>query len=530
MDFEKGITVLSLFDGMSCGQIALREAGIKVKQYFASEIDKHAIAQTQHNFPDTVQLGSVTGVRAADLPHIDLLIGGSPCQGFSFAGKQLNFDDPRSVLFFEYVRILREIQEYNPGVKFLLENVRMRRECENVISEQLGLFPVVINSALVSAQNRVRLYWTNIRTREEANLFDTKIFTDIPQPEDRGIFLRDILEDEVDPRFILTSKRIKKLIEHHQRQAEAGTGFGFHPRAEDEKSNTLRVGGSCHDDIVILEGDRAAQCVAIRGRFNPETGKNEQTPELRPDGKTNCLTSVEKDNLIYIEAACLTPRRTEYGKAIRRQYEAGEIQESRHNMTELEPRTDGKTNTITTVQKDNLICISSTQAHATVAVNKSTTLVAAMGMGGGHVPIVMPLPDRDTAIFQFPRGENKGGTHRKKSPTLTSNAWEQNNILASREVIQLNPDTESGGKQPYQQNRVYSADGITPALCSAHAGQAPAVLTPETILRRLTPTECSRLQTIPEWYEWKCSDTQAYRMLGNGWTVDVITHIFNFLK
>lgn len=230
MDFEKGITVLSLFDGMSCGQIALREAGIKVKQYFASEIDKHAIAQTQHNFPDTVQLGSVTGVRAADLPHIDLLIGGSPCQGFSFAGKQLNFDDPRSVLFFEYVRILREIQEYNPGVKFLLENVRMRRECENVISEQLGLFPVVINSALVSAQNRVRLYWTNIRTREEANLFDTKIFTDIPQPEDRGIFLRDILEDEVDPRFILTSKRIKKLIEHHQRQAEAGTGFVFHPK------------------------------------------------------------------------------------------------------------------------------------------------------------------------------------------------------------------------------------------------------------------------------------------------------------
>ncbi len=174
---NNGINVLSLFDGMSCGQIALREAGIKVNKYFASEIDKFAIQQTQHNFPDTVQLGSVTGVRAADLPHIDLLIGGSPCQGFSFAGKQLNFNDPRSVLFFEYVRILREIQEYNPGVLFLLENVRMRKECEQVITDQLGLEPVVINSALVSAQNRVRLYWTNIRTREEANLFDTKVFT-----------------------------------------------------------------------------------------------------------------------------------------------------------------------------------------------------------------------------------------------------------------------------------------------------------------------------------------------------------------
>lgn len=205
---------------MSCGRIALREAGIKVNKYFASEIDKHAIKQTQHNFPDTVQLGSVTGVRAADLPHIDLLIGGSPCQGFSFAGKQLNFNDPRSVLFFEYVRILREIQEYNPGVLFLLENVRMRRECEQVITEQLGLEPVIINSALVSAQNRVRLYWTNIRTREEANLFDTKVFTDIPQPEDRGIFIRDILEDDVPESYHYSEARKRKLLGHRKRQQE----------------------------------------------------------------------------------------------------------------------------------------------------------------------------------------------------------------------------------------------------------------------------------------------------------------------
>ena len=255
--------------------------------------------------------------------------------------------------------------------------------------------------------------------------------------------------------YILGSLNGRPAKQVYQRQAEAGTGFVFHPRAEDEKSNTLRVGGSCHDDIVLLQGERAARCVAVRGRFNPETGRNEQTPELRPDGKTNCLTSVEKDNLIYIESACLTPRRTEYGKAIRRQYEAGEIQESRHNMTELEPRTDGKTNTLTTVQKDNL-------------------------------------------ILQLPHGLNAGGIFRDKAPTVTSSRYEANNIVQSREVIQLNPDTESGGKQPYQQNRVYSADGITPALCSAHAGHAPAVLTPDAVLRRLTPTECSRLQTIPD--------------------------------
>lgn len=483
---EKGITVLSLFDGMSCGQIALREAGIKVNKYFASEIDKHAIAQTQHNYPDTIQLGSVTDVHAADLPHIDLLIGGSPCQGFSFAGKQLNFNDPRSVLFFEYVRILHEIEKYNPGVLFLLENVRMRKECEAVISEQLGLFLVVINSALVSAQNRVRLYWTNIRVREELTLFGSKFYTDIPQPQDRGLFISDILDDEVEPRFYITEQRLSKLIEHQQRQAEAGTGFGFHPRAEDEKSNTLRVGGSCHDDIVRLSEERAARCVALRGRFNPETGRNEQTAEYRPDGKTNCLTSVEKDNLIA-ESYCLTPRRTEYGKAIRRQYEAGEIQESRHNMTELAPRTDGKTNTLTTVQKDNI-------------------------------------------ILQLPHGFNRGGVFADKAPTMTSSRYEANNVVVSREVRQLNTSTESGGKQPYQQNRVYSVDGISPALCSAHAGHAPNVGTSAEVFRRLTVAESSRLQTVPDWYEWKCSETQAYRMLGNGWTVEVIKHIFSYIN
>ena len=151
---KTNMNVLSLFDGMSCGQIALRELGIKVNKYFASEIDKYAIAQTQLNFPDTIQLGNVKDVRAKDLPKIDLLLGGSPCQGFSLAGRQLNFNDPRSALFFEFVRILKEIRGINPDVIFLLENVRMKREYQDIISAQLGLRPVLINSARVSAQNR----------------------------------------------------------------------------------------------------------------------------------------------------------------------------------------------------------------------------------------------------------------------------------------------------------------------------------------------------------------------------------------
>lgn len=171
------MNVLSLFDGMSCGQIALNRLGLKYDNYFACEIDKYAIKVTQENFPNTKQLGDVTKVDFKSLPKIDLLIGGSPCQGFSFAGKQLNFNDPRSALFFEYVRALKET---SPKY-FLLENVRMKKEHQDVISEHLGVEPVMINSSLVSAQNRVRLYWSNI--------------PNISQPEDKKIVLADIIEN-----------------------------------------------------------------------------------------------------------------------------------------------------------------------------------------------------------------------------------------------------------------------------------------------------------------------------------------------
>lgn len=159
---QDGINVLSLFDGISCGQIALQRAGIKVNQYFASEIDKHAIKVTQHHYPNTLQLGSVVDISVNSLPEIQLLIGGSPCQGFSFAGKQLNFDDPRSKLFFEYVRILKEIRRVNPNVYFLLENVKMKKEWKEKVSSILEVQPYLINSANFSAQSRERLYWTNI--------------------------------------------------------------------------------------------------------------------------------------------------------------------------------------------------------------------------------------------------------------------------------------------------------------------------------------------------------------------------------
>lgn len=177
----KIMNVLSLFDGISCGQVALNRTGIKYENYFASEIDKNAIFITQKNFPRTIQLGNIENWKEWDLPKIDLLIGGSPCQGFSKSGKGLNFEDPRSKLFFEYVAILRAVKPKY----FLLENVQMKKEWRDVISDYLDVEPILINSELVSAGKRPRAYWTNI--------------PGIKQPEDRKIFLESILENgEVD--------------------------------------------------------------------------------------------------------------------------------------------------------------------------------------------------------------------------------------------------------------------------------------------------------------------------------------------
>ena len=368
---------------MSCARIALHELGIKVDRYYASEINKHAIKQTQLNFPDTIQLGDVRGVHAKDLPKIDLLIGGSPCQGFSFAGKQLNFNDPRSALFFEFVRILNECRQVNPDVKFMLENVRMKREYEQVISDTLGIKPVMINSALVSAQNRVRLYWSNIRTAPDG-LFDVR--TDIPQPKDRGVFLRDILEDNVDEKYNVSERTLQNLQLHKERNKKSGNGFGIDIRRPNQKSCSSRTQSHGISDVVAI--------VDKKGRLKSNQDK----------------------------ASCLTV--------------------------------------------------------------------------GGH----------------------SAGNHS-----------DMDVLIIRREVRQINPSTGSGCKQPYQQNRVYDADGIMPLLCSAHAGHAPLVACDE-IVRRITPSEAARLQTIPEWYKWECSATQQYTMLGNGWTVEVIKHIFSFLQ
>jgi DNA-cytosine methyltransferase len=403
------MNVLSLFDGMSCGQQALARAGIKVNKYYASEIDKHAIRVTQHNYPDTIQLGSVTEVNVEELEPIDLLIGGSPCQSFSFAGKrngmttscneeiytldrylELKADgfqfEGESYLFWEYMRILTDIRKYNPDVLFLLENVEMGAKWERVLSEAIGIYGVHINSALVSAQNRKRIYWTNIRVREEG-LFG-ELHSDIPQPEDRGILLKDILEDEVDEKYYIANKSMMNFITDEWRLNKKYTQIN----GEKGLPQKARQYSNWNGDYV---------CVAMRGRGE----NNEQTLEPQLSGKTNTLTSVQKDNLLVIpEATAKGYERTEIKSGTWRTHEDGrgfrEIKSGKAACVPARAREDGS-------------------------------------------------------------GQN---------------------------VVQI------GAR-----------------------------------IRRLTPVECERLQTVEDNYTSCVSDTQRYKMLGNGWTVEVIAHIFRHI-
>ena len=277
-----GLKVLSLFDGMSCGQLALQRLGIEVDTYYASEIDKYAIQVTQANFPKTIQVGDVCELKAEDYQDVDLILAGSPCQGFSFAGKQLAFDDPRSALFFEFVRLLKEIKPKY----FLLENVRMKQQFQDVITEQVSacypdfeggdllggqIKPILINSALLSAQNRQRLYWTNI--------------PNIEQPKDKGIVLRDILEDNPGNKYSLSVAKVDRVL-------NSPRGKGFFYNKDSEKIGTLVAGYHKEptDGSYILSG-------AWRGRYK-EDGATEQKLELNQSGKSNSLTTVQKDSVV----------------------------------------------------------------------------------------------------------------------------------------------------------------------------------------------------------------------------------------
>jgi DNA (cytosine-5)-methyltransferase 3A len=327
------MNVLSLFDGMSCGQQALERVGIKVDNYFASEIDKYAITITMANYPNTKQLGSVVNVDGYSLPKIDLLIGGSPCQSFSFAGKRkgmstkdeqeiLTLDhylelksqeyefEGQSYLFWEYMRLLNEVKPKY----FLLENVMMGEKWEKILSKAIGVNPIMINSSLVSAQNRQRLYWTNIGMKPSGLFGDLE--TTIQQPKDLGILLKDILEPEVDEKYFLSQKMIDKFLLHNKRHIEekGQTGFNWKPTKGNKKAACLRANAAlaATDNSIIVHNTMPR---------SSKSGKGGTGPLKREDGKTYCLDTGQTNAIEYSnKVRKLTPIECERLQTVKENY------------------------------------------------------------------------------------------------------------------------------------------------------------------------------------------------------------------
>lgn len=428
---NKEFNVLSLFDGCSGGQQALDRIGKKVDTYYASEIDKYAMQVTMANYPNTIQLGSVVDVDVSKLKHINLLCGGSPCQSFSFAGKRKgmstkdnieiltlehymelksqNFEfEGQSYLFWEYIRILTDIRKYNPDVKFLLENVMMGEKWQKILTRAIGINPIEINSALVSAQNRRRLYWTNIGAEQDGLFGDLKCM--IPQPKDKGILLKDILEPEVDEKYYIKNPK-----------------FGFSGLDIQGKGNTLRVGGQGSQtdkhnyDIIKID---------VKGNV-----KNNQD-------KASCFTAGahsggNHSDMDLIKIVAMRGRNPE---------NTSDRTKGCPTKQMLEAREDGKTNCITTVQKDNLV--------------------------------------------------------------YTANYLQYGDGYAL-------------------DNRAYYEDGKQGTL-DTKPNRAKTLLNTSRI-RRLTPIECERLQQMTDNYTKHVSDSQRYKMIGNGWSIEVISFIFSYL-
>ena len=408
------MNVLSCFDGISCGRVALERAKIPVEKYYASEIDKYAIQITQKNYPITIQLGDVTKIDFTQfIGKIDLIMGGSPCQDLSIAGKRAGLSGERSGLFYKFVEAIDVIK---PKYFLLENNVGMPKEAYEEISRLMGCYPVMINSALVSAQTRKRYYWTNIGP-QEFNLFGFAT-CQIPQPDNKGMLLRDVLETGIAP-------------DEKSRCIQSSIG-----RTTEREYFRKNQGQMVAEPIKIPENTVKGYAEINQGECMDLTHLSSKTRRGRAMvDKSNCLQT-QSEFYQYVKPVALRNR--------------GNGKQPEFNGTD-------KANALTSVQTDSMVLepkqlghISNTNAQANRVYsvhNKSVTLKAEGGGGGA-----------------------KTGLYKIDLP-----------------------------------------DG-------------------EYLIRKLTPLECERLQTLPDGYTEGVSNTQRYKCIGNGWTVDVIAHIFSFIE
>lgn len=671
---KKKYVVISLFNGMGCIWMALEKAGIQVSQRISSEVDKFAIKSNDAIYPDTIQVGDVRKINVikdnngrpikleTENGTIDLLDGeiilggGSPCQSFSFAGKMkgmstkdeqeiLTLDrylelkgqqyefEGQSYLFWEYMRIKKDL---NPK-HFLLENVIMVDKWKNVLSRAIGINPIRINSSLVSAQSRDRYYWTDIYTAPQGFFGDLECM--IPQPKDKGILLRDILESNVDEKYFLNDKKVELILNRPK---------NYENKINPDKTNTLRTnysGSSSNETYVGMDVDgnypieediidkipldqnsdgevngcikfgRSDEAKRIRKNSKKTHGKDyspfqeKKITGLDFDKMNTLTTAVNKDNLIMqVKASSADPQCI----AMR-----GRPTEDGINEQQLEPRMDGKTNCITSITKDNLIRqIITHDIPETVLVRKFEVDILGLqkclkNHKKGSIKKIaedlkvpktnvehwfrtdnyFSIPDADIwpalkkllkiktdefdkSITEF---EERDGTFDKANrvydedgiaPTLTSTSADEKILV--RDVKQIgNNNKSNGGTQPYQQDRIYDPNGISPALAAGKSdlniqvgdyrsdegfrwrenGKAPTLTRGSdksgtqynslakinSRIRRLTPRECGRLQTVPEdkldiMLNCGVSESQLYRQFGNGWNILTIAHILFYMK
>ena len=445
--------VLSLFDGMACGMIAMQLAGVEVESYDAYEIDKYAIKTAQHNFPMIKEHGDVFDADFTQYDGVDFLIGGSPCTYWSIAQTK-NRETVASgmgwELFSQYVRAL---QEAKPKYFIYENNKSMSKQIRASIDKAFGFEAVLINSALVSAQNRQRLYWVGKR-----NADGTYSKVNVEQPEDRGILLRDILE----------------------------TGTPWQDKAY---NLTTRCNGAIPSDTLKRHRHTMVAepvCVAERGRYIGDDGEVEQHLEARNDGKTNTLTTVQKDNQVAVPIRIGTIENDAKNQAFdSQQYRVYSPDGKGVTLCGNGGGLGAKTGLYATpvgTDADGILHLGSLYGqHSRWGMfakdGKCPTITASMGMGGGHVPMVPTRTDEEG--------------HCQKNPTT------------AKQIYEVRDGKISIGNTWYP---IKLRDGFY-------------------IIRKLTVCECMRLQTVPEWYEFPVSDSQSYKMLGNGWTCEVIAHL-----
>ena len=554
--------VLSLFDGMSCGRIALDQLGIPVETYYASEIDKYAIQVSQANYPDIIQVGDICDLDPKDYMDVDLMLAGSPCQGFSFAGKQLAFNDPRSALFFEFIRLLKAIKPKY----FLLENVRMKKEFLQVISEQVsecypeitfGIEPIFINSSLLSAQSRQRYYWTNI--------------PGVKQPEDKGMVLRDILETETDEQPVKDTERNQRHYRDEDEKSLCMTATMYKGAGNNGMTlvpnKPIKVGMNVEQvKIRKHEVDIESLQYVLRemkkesGKTNKQIAAETELPVTKVEHwfRTDSSFAIPGDDIWPVLKEVLGIKSEVFDKSIMEfEYRDGVFESTQRvysdegksptltasnteQMIETKPKQvgvavdikghdqikrvyspEGKSPTVTTcggghrepkvmvsskrheiIEKnlgdritDETLLIGSSQKNAYLGKDKSSSLTEAMGKGGGHVPMV-----RGGAIRG--RAYDKDGKRMDKDGVSVANKTTQ--------MLELRKDDKS--------------NAITTV------GKDSVAVNEDLTWRKLTPLECERLQTVPDNYTNHVSNTYRYKMLGNGWTVEVIKHIFNSME